>query len=140
MKVSKHTASGVLGELLANIDQRELARTRKRMMLAAKIEEAMKKRGFNQKQFARLMGKSEAVISEWLSGDRNFTIDTLTDIEEILDVQLLNVTVMTRVQSGTENVISIGNRQKCIRLQPTGTWEEVAPGAHSFEYKPSYAI
>ncbi len=140
MKVSKHTASGVLGELLANIDPKELARTRKRMMLAAKIEEAMKKRGFNQKQFALLMGKSEAVISEWLSGDRNFTVDTLTDIEEILDIQLINVTVMTRVKSGTESVIRIDNRKKCIRLQPKGTWEEVVPGTHFIEHKHSYAI
>lgn len=140
MKVSKHTASGVLGELLANINPKELARTRKRMMLAVKIEEAMKKRGLNQKQLALRMGKSEAVISEWLSGDRNFTVDTLTDIEEILEIQLLNVTVMTRVKSGTESVIRTDNKKKSIRLQPARMWEEITSGTNFIEHKHSYAI
>ena len=102
MKVRIQEAKGVLGELLANIDEKELARTRKRMMLAVKIEEAMKRCGYNQNQFAHLIKKSPTVISEWLSGDRNFTADTLSDIEDALGVRLLDVTVMTVIKSGTE--------------------------------------
>lgn len=102
MKVKTKEATGVLGELLANIDERELAKTRKRMMLAAKIEEAMKRCGYNQMQFARLMKKSPTVISEWLSGERNFTTDTLTEIEYALGIRLLDVSVMTVIPAGTE--------------------------------------
>ena len=47
MKVKVKEATGVLGELLANINEKELAKIRKRMMLAAKIEEAMKRCGYN---------------------------------------------------------------------------------------------
>ena len=41
-----------------------------------------------------MIGKSESEISEWLSGDRNFTIDTLSDIKKYLGVDLLNVSYM----------------------------------------------
>ena len=37
-----------------------------------------------------MMGKNATVVSEWLSGDRNFTIDTLTDISVALDVSFID--------------------------------------------------
>ena len=102
MKVKAKEATGVLADLLANINENELAKTRKRMMLAAKIEEAMKRCGYNQTQFAHLMKKSTTVISEWLSGDRNFTTDTLMDIEDALGIRLLDTSIMTAINAGTE--------------------------------------
>lgn len=93
------------------------------MMLAVKIEEAMKRRGLNQIQFARLMGKSPTVISEWLSGDRNFTTDTLTDIEEALGVQLLNTTVMTVISAETASSYKMYSRSKKMSVvNPNSTW------------------
>ena len=83
-------ASGVLGRMLANMDELSLAKTRNRMMVAAKIADAMRSSGMNQKQLAQKMGKTESEVSEWLSGDRNFTLDTLTEIEHTLNVSLLN--------------------------------------------------
>ena len=44
MRVTTKKATGVLARLLANIDEKEMTRTRKRMMIAAKIEDAMKRR------------------------------------------------------------------------------------------------
>jgi transcriptional regulator with XRE-family HTH domain len=83
-------ASGVLGRMLANMDELSLAKTRNRMMVAAKIADAMRTSGMNQKQLAQKMGKTESEVSEWLSGDRNFTLDTLTEIEHTLNVSLLD--------------------------------------------------
>ena len=60
------------------------------MLLAAKIADAMKAKGLTQKQMAEQMGKTESEISEWLSGSRNFTVDTLTDIEIFLEIRLLD--------------------------------------------------
>ena len=88
MKVRK--ASGVLGRMLANMDELSLAKTRNRMMVAAKIADAMRTSGMNQKQLAQKMGKTESEVSEWLSGDRNFTLDTLTEIEHTLSVSLVD--------------------------------------------------
>lgn len=123
MKVTAKEATGVLGELLANIDEKELAKTRKHMMLAAKIEEAMKRCGYNQTQFAHLMKKSPTVISEWLSGDRNFTTDTLISIEEALGIRLLDISIMTAVNAGTEISQKISaNSGKVATMSLGRTW------------------
>lgn len=66
-----------MGRIIANADPVKLAKVQNRMTVAAKIADAMKAKNLNQKQFAQLMGRTESEISDWLSGDRNFTIDTL---------------------------------------------------------------
>ncbi len=79
---------GFLAALLSEIDEREMKRTENRMLLAMKISETLKQKHISQKEFANMMGKSDTVVSEWLSGDRNFTIDTLTDISVALGVNM----------------------------------------------------
>ena len=127
MKDKVRKATGVLAELLANIDERELVKTRKRMMLAAKIDEAIKRCGYTQNQFASIMKKSPTVISEWLSGERNFTIDTLVDIEEALGIRLLDVSIMTVVAADIEISQKINLHSKNGEVvSMCGTWG-VAP-------------
>ena len=91
--VNKRKATGVLGRMIAKVDPVKLAKTRNRMIVAAKIADAMKAKNLNQKQFAKLMGRTESEISDWLSGDRNFTIDTLFDIGQALGVTFLSETI-----------------------------------------------
>lgn len=85
--------TGVLGRIIANADPVKLAKVQNRMTVAAKIADAMKAKNLNQKQFAQLMGRTESEISDWLSGDRNFTIDTLFDIGQALGVTFLSETI-----------------------------------------------
>jgi len=61
-----------------------------RMELADRIADALKARHMTQKELARKMRKSESEVSECLSGERNFTIDTLSDIEVALGIRLLD--------------------------------------------------
>ena len=77
-----------------NIDEDKLRRTRDRMLVAIKIADTLKAKGISQKKFAEMTGRSESEISEWLSGDRNFTIDTLSDIKKYLGLDLLNIPTM----------------------------------------------
>jgi len=77
-----------------NIDEDELRRTRDRMLVAIKIADTLKAKGISQKKFAEMTGRSESEISEWLSGDRNFTIDTLSDIKKYLGLDLLNISTI----------------------------------------------
>ncbi len=91
--VNKRNATGVLGRMIAEVDPVKLAKTRNRMIVAAKIADAMKAKNLNQKQFAKLMGRTESEIFDWLSGDRNFTIDTLFDIGQALGVSFLSTTL-----------------------------------------------
>ncbi len=122
MKITKGKPSGVLAELLANIDYQEVRHTRKRMLLAIKIEAAMKRTGYSQKEFAKKMGRSATVISEWLSGDRNFTIDTLVDIEEVLGVSLINTSTMTTVPSTISNSLKVSSKSRVVTISGSGTW------------------
>ena len=77
-----------------DIDEDKLRRTRDRMLVANKIADALKAKGISQKKFSEMTGRSESEVSEWLSGDRNFTIDTLSDIQNYLGIDLLNTSSM----------------------------------------------
>lgn len=84
-------SSGILSNLIKNIDKVELEKTSNKMLIAAKIGDALKREGLSQKEFAAKIGKSESEISAWLSGDRNFTIDTLIKISYLLNISLIEI-------------------------------------------------
>lgn len=90
MKATKRKATGILAEMIAGVDRMNLVKTRNKMLLAAKIADAIKSKGLSQKTVAMQMGKTDSEISEWLSGDRNFTVDTLAEIEEYLGIHLID--------------------------------------------------
>lgn len=81
----------IIDQLLAETSPRDQQRVRDRMMLAARIADALVEKGWNQKQLAEKMGKGQSEISKWLSGTHNFTTDTLSDLSVVLGVKLLCV-------------------------------------------------
>jgi antitoxin component HigA of HigAB toxin-antitoxin module len=83
--------SEILEAFLALGSPEEQARVDTRMMLAAKIDDSLKAKGLSQKQFAEMMGKKPSVIRQWLSGGCNFRVDTLTDIQRVLEIRLLDL-------------------------------------------------
>lgn len=91
---TRRKASASLTRIMDNIDEDKLRRTRDRMLVANKIADALNAKRISQKKFSEMTGKSESEISEWLSGDRNFTIDTLSDIKKYLGIDLLNTASM----------------------------------------------
>lgn len=70
VEVSDIIASKVLGSISASIVEKRIQ--------------------FNmtQKEFAGYMGVSQGMVSKWEGGDYNFTIKTLADIAEKLDLEL----------------------------------------------------
>ena len=91
---TRRKPSASLTRIINNIDEDKLRRTRDRMLVANKIADALKAKGISQKKFSEMTGRSESEVSEWLSGDRNFTIDTLSDIKKYLGIDLLNTSSM----------------------------------------------
>lgn len=91
---TRRKPSASLTRIMNNLDEDKLRRTRDRMLVAVKIADTLKAKGISQKRFAEMTGRSESEISEWLSGDRNFTIDTLSDIKKYLGLDLLNIPTM----------------------------------------------
>lgn len=61
--------------------------------IANRIYEILEEKGMSQKDFARLMGKTETEISRWLSGTHNLTLATLCKISVALGENLLEVPV-----------------------------------------------
>ncbi|MCF8381845.1 MAG: helix-turn-helix domain-containing protein [Bacteroidales bacterium] len=61
------------------------------MLLAARIDLAMKDRGMKKGQLAKALGKNPSEISKWLSGTHNFTTDTLWEIGDVLGVSFINL-------------------------------------------------
>ena len=81
-----------LNSLLSEITPEEQAKTDAKMLLAVKIADAMQAKGWNKTRLMKEMGKSNpSEITRWLSGTQNFTVDTLVDLERVLEIKLLDL-------------------------------------------------
>ncbi|MBO0930200.1 helix-turn-helix domain-containing protein [Fibrella aquatilis] len=81
----------IINDLLATVNPQQEQRIHDRMMLAARIADALDAKGWAQKDLAIKLNKQPSEISKWLSGTHNFTIDTLSDLSHVLGVKLLCV-------------------------------------------------
>jgi transcriptional regulator with XRE-family HTH domain len=84
-------SSPLIRQLSDAIVPQEQEQTDYKMRLAAKIYKAMKALGMTQTQFSESMGKPISLISRWMSGTHNFTVDTLVEIQRVLGISLLDV-------------------------------------------------
>jgi ribosome-binding protein aMBF1 (putative translation factor) len=87
MKTSK---SNVLDTLVSQFDKHEYEKVKIRMSIATQIADALKEKGMSQKDFAEQLREKPSEISKWLTGTHNFTIDTLTEIQFVLGIKLIN--------------------------------------------------
>jgi transcriptional regulator with XRE-family HTH domain len=83
--------SKTIARVLSKVSPEEQKRTENKMLLAAKIDDGRKAKGWSQTEFAEQMGKQPSEISKWLSGTHNFTSDTLFDIGDKLGIELVSV-------------------------------------------------
>lgn len=91
MSKSEKYLSKISEELLHELSHEESVKIEKKMLLAVRIDDALKKKGWKKKDFAKALSKRPSEITKWLSGTHNFTIDTLWDIERILDIELISL-------------------------------------------------
>lgn len=59
--------------------------------IAAHINEILERKGWSKTDFAVAMGKKNAEISKWMSGQHNFTIATIAKIESVLGEDIIVV-------------------------------------------------
>ncbi len=97
--------SQIISELLAETSADEIKLTEKKMLLAVRIADAVKKKFRHRNDFAVAIGKKPSEITKWLSGTHNFTTETLFEIESVLDIQL--ITLETKPASYVSYYISI---------------------------------
>jgi len=88
--------SSIIDEIFESISPKEEKRIKSKMILAAKIEDAMKSKGWNRTKLLKATGqKNASVATKWFSGTHNFTHDTLFNIQEALGIDLLNTNETT---------------------------------------------
>jgi ribosome-binding protein aMBF1 (putative translation factor) len=83
--------SQVLSSFMARKNPLSFEKTKRNMLLAARIDDALKAKNWNKKQLAESMGKNPSEVTKWLSGTHNFTLETLYMIESYLDVTLFSI-------------------------------------------------
>ena len=83
--------SKIIDELFDSISPEEEEKIRKRMLLAARIDKAIKAKGWKKKDLAEALKKRRSEITRWLSGTHNFNTDTLFDIERVLNIGLVTL-------------------------------------------------
>lgn len=59
--------------------------------ISNRILDILEERGMSQKEFAKLLGKTEAEVSRWLSGTHNLTTPTIASINVALGENVLDV-------------------------------------------------
>lgn len=83
--------SELIESLISEISPEEQRATDRKMMLAARIFDAMKAKGMKKGQLALLLNKRPSEVTKWLSGTHNFTAETLWEISDALGVELINL-------------------------------------------------
>lgn len=63
----------------------------KKKLIAIKIDDALIIKKLGKREFAKLCKVSPSIVTKWISGNHNFTIETLFLIEQKLDIKLINM-------------------------------------------------
>ena len=59
--------------------------------IIARIDSILKEKNMTQRDLARKMGKSEAVVSRWITGFPNFTLRSLSQLSAALGEPLIQL-------------------------------------------------
>ena len=59
--------------------------------IIARIDRILKEKNMTQRDLARKLGKSEAVVSRWITGFPNFTLRSLSQLSAALGEPLIQV-------------------------------------------------
>lgn len=97
----------IIAEALSTYGEANRRKIRNKLIIATKISRRLRELGMTQKEFAEKIGKSAPEVSDILSGDRNLTIDTMSDIESLLDMRLLDTTLLDNCKIERECTVNV---------------------------------
>lgn len=102
----------IIADALSRYGEANRRKVRNKLIIATKINRRLRELGMTQKEFAERIGKSAPEVSDILSGDRNLTIDTMSDIERVLDMRLLDTTLMDSCKMKKECTMNVKTSKK----------------------------
>lgn len=96
--------------------------------VANRIYDILEERGMSQKDFAKLMGKTEAEVSRWLSGTHNFTMETIARInyalgENVLEVPQKPMFIFVRLDRSKPSMLPINKKESNRQYNPSNSYE-----------------
>jgi transcriptional regulator with XRE-family HTH domain len=80
----------IMDEIRSTISPETKMQMELSVAIANRIYDILEEKGMTQKDFARLMGKTETEVSRWLSGTHNMTLATLCKISIALGENILS--------------------------------------------------
>lgn len=81
----------IVKSLLAETSPLYEKRVATKMRLATKLDNARKELSWSKTDMALKFKRQPSVITKWLSGTHNFTLDTIVEIEEIMGLKLISM-------------------------------------------------
>lgn len=78
-------------EKVASISPAIITEVQLSAQIIAKIDAILKEKNMTQRDLARKMGKSEAVISRWTTGFPNLTLKSIAELSEALGEPLIRI-------------------------------------------------
>lgn len=120
--IKKRKSKGALSQMIASTSKVDVEKMSNRLLLASKIGNALKNAGISQKHFSEMMNRTESEVSSWLSGDRNFTVDTLTEISIALNITLLDTSLRTMYSIPAHILLPVKEIKKSIAITFSSTW------------------
>ena len=83
--------NALLDNLVSNIPEDIDGMISKSFDIVDRVHEILCNKGMSQRDFARLMGKTEAEVSRWMRGTHNFTLRTISKMEAVLGEEIVSV-------------------------------------------------
>ena len=78
-------------ELLNSVPREKRREAELSYGVASRIHEVLLRKGWTQADLARATGKRATIVSRWMSGTHNFTIQTISEIETALGEDILSI-------------------------------------------------
>ena len=130
--------NNLINNLLNSINPEEKERIECRMLFAARIDSAMKAKGWKAKDLLKALGKKNpSEVTRWLSGTHNFTMDTLVDLQRVLGIKLLKTDLDTNevstYRASLSVNVSIKPQQTIYYSQPQQSQTYLRETNHKFK-------
>lgn len=95
--------------------------------VAVKVLRTLRENGLSQKDLAEKLNVSPQQVNKWLKGNENFTFETVSKIEDALNIELMSITGFETKHESNVNIVEVKYTQRdnytptTIRRKPVET-------------------
>ena len=94
----------VFSQLLNSIPEEVKESINLSMAIAVQINYILKNKKISQRDFAAMLGKKEFEISKWLSGNHNFTTNTISKIQKVLGEEIVTIPMHSKTKRSNPRI------------------------------------